>query len=349
MKTVKAYGATSSNAPLEALNIARRSLKPHDVEVDILYCGICHSDIHTARNEWGGNTQYPVVPGHEIVGVVKSVGDAVTQFSTGQTVGVGVMVDTCRTCKPCTTNLEQYCVEGLTGTYNALERDGSGMITYGGYSASIVTDENFVLHINQQENLAGVAPLLCAGITTYSPLKYAGVGKGTRVAVVGLGGLGHMAVKFAVAFGAEVTVISTSASKVAEASKLGAHHFIHAPSQDALKPYDSSFDVVLDAISADHDYTPYLNLLDLDGHLLVVGLPEHNPKVAPFALVKNRRSITGSMIGSISETQEMLDFCNEHQIFSEIEVIPAASINEAYERMIKGDIKYRFVIDMSTL
>ena len=233
MITVKAYGATESTAPLAPLNIPRRDLKPHDVHVEILYCGVCHSDIHTVRNEWSGNTKYPVVPGHEIIGIVKEVGNAVTKFHAGQTVGVGVMVDTCRTCKPCRSQLEQYCTTGITGTYNALERDGSGMITYGGYSAAIITDENYVLNIRQQENLAGVAPLLCAGITTYSPLKYAKVGPGMKVAVVGLGGLGHMAVKFAVAFGAEVTVISTSASKIAEASKLGAHHFIHASSPDA--------------------------------------------------------------------------------------------------------------------
>jgi uncharacterized zinc-type alcohol dehydrogenase-like protein len=237
----------------------------------------------------------------------------------------------------------------MTGTYNALERNGSGKRTMGGYAAEIVTDENYVLNIKEQDHLAGVAPLLCAGITTYSPLKFADVKKGTKIAVVGLGGLGHMAVKFAVAFGAEVTVISTSASKVAEAHKLGAHHFVLAKDADALKPYDSSFDVVLDAISADHDYTQYLNLLTLHGKLLVVGLPEHQPKVLPFALIKNRRSIIGSMIGSIKETQEMLDFCFEHKIYAEIEKIPMASINEAYERMIKGDIKYRFVIDMSTI
>jgi uncharacterized zinc-type alcohol dehydrogenase-like protein len=237
----------------------------------------------------------------------------------------------------------------MTGTYNALERNGSGKRTMGGYAAEIVTDEHYVLNIQEKENLAGVAPLLCAGITTYSPLKFADVKKGTKLAVVGLGGLGHMAVKFAVAFGAEVTVISTSASKVAEAHKLGAHHFVLAKDADALKPYDSSFDVVLDAISADHDYTQYLHLLSLHGKLLVVGLPEHNPKVLPFALIKNRRSIVGSMIGSIKETQEMLDFCYEHKIYAEVEKIPMSSINEAYERMIKGDIKYRFVIDMSTL
>ncbi len=348
MPTVKAYAASDSKSSIAPLSIERRALGPHDVQVEILYCGVCHSDIHTARNEWGG-TVYPVVPGHEIVGKVKGVGSAVTKFQLGQTVGVGVMVDSCRTCPNCKNNYEQYCKEGMTGTYNALERNGSGKRTMGGYSAEIVTDENYVLSVKEQDNLAGVAPLLCAGITTYSPLKFADVKKGTKVAVVGLGGLGHMAVKFAVAFGAEVTVISTSASKVAEASKLGAHHFVLAKDADALKPYDSSFDVVLDAISADHDYTQYLNLLAVHGKLMVVGLPEHNPKVSPFALIKNRRSIIGSMIGSIKETQEMLDFCHEHKIYADIEKIPMSSINEAYERMIKGDIKYRFVIDMSTI
>ena len=348
MPQVKAYAAQDSKAALAPLSIERRALNANDVQVEIHYCGVCHSDIHTARNEWGG-TVYPVVPGHEIVGIVKSIGSAVTKFKVGQTVGVGVMVDSCRVCPNCKSNFEQYCQEGMTGTYNALERNGSGKRTMGGYSAEIITDENYVLNVQEKENLAGVAPLLCAGITTYSPLKFANVKKGTKVAVVGLGGLGHMAVKFAVAFGAEVTVISTSPSKVAEANKLGAHHFILAKDADALKPYDSSFDVVLDAISADHDYTQYLNLLRLEGKLLVVGLPEHNPKVSPFALIKNRRSIVGSMIGSIKETQEMLDFCYENKIYAEIEKISIASINDAYERMIKGDIKYRFVIDMSTL
>lgn len=348
MSIVKAYAAQDSKAPLAPLSIERRALREHDVQVEILYCGVCHSDIHTARNEWGGAV-YPVVPGHEIVGKVKAVGSAVTRFAVGQTVGVGVMVDSCRTCANCKNDHEQYCEEGMTGTYNALERDGSGMRTMGGYSAEIVTDENYVLNIKESDNLAGVAPLLCAGITTYSPLKFANVQAGMRVAVVGLGGLGHMAVKFAVAFGAEVTVISTSASKVQEASKLGAHHFILAKDVNALTPYASSFDIVLDAISADHDYTQYLNLLALNGKLLVVGLPEHQPKVSPFALIKNRRSIIGSMIGSIKETQEMLDFCYEHKIFAEIETIPVSYINDAYERMIKGDIKYRFVIDMSTI
>ena len=348
MPIVKAYAANDSKSDVGPLNIERRPLGANDVQVEILYCGVCHSDIHTARNEWGG-TVYPVVPGHEIVGIVKGIGKDVTKFNIGQTVGVGVMVDSCRVCSNCKNNYEQYCKEGMTGTYNALERNGSGKRTMGGYAAEIVTDENYVLNIKEQDHLAGVAPLLCAGITTYSPLKFANVKKGTKIAVVGLGGLGHMAVKFAVAFGAEVTVISTSASKVAEAHKLGAHHFVLAKDADALKPYDSSFDVVLDAISADHDYTQYLNLLTLHGKLLVVGLPEHQPKVLPFALIKNRRSIIGSMIGSIKETQEMLDFCFEHKIYAEIEKIPMASINEAYERMIKGDIKYRFVIDMSTI
>lgn len=349
MRTVKAYGAQDSKSPISAMNISRRDLKEHDVHVEILYCGICHSDIHTARNEWGGSTIYPVVPGHEIVGKVKAIGSGVTKFKVGQTVGVGVMVDSCRTCNNCKSDYEQYCENGMTGTYNAKERDGSGMITMGGYSAEIVTDENYVLRINETENLPGVAPLLCAGITTYSPLKFADVKAGMKVAVVGLGGLGHMGVKFAVAFGAEVTVISTSESKIKEASKLGAHHFIYAKDAAAIKSVDSTFDVVLDAISADHDYTPYLNLLKLHGKLLVVGLPEHEPKVQPFSLIKNRRSIIGSGIGSIKETQEMLDFCYEKKIYADVETIDPTKINEAYERMIKGDIKYRFVIDMATL
>ena len=349
MPSVKAYGAAASTAPIAPLTIERRSIRPADVQVEILYCGVCHSDIHTARNEWGGSTVYPVVPGHEIIGKVKAVGSAVSRFKVGDTVGVGVMVDSCRTCENCTHHQEHHCVEGMTGTYNALERDGSGWRTYGGYSKEIVTDEKYVLQVKEKDNLVGVAPLLCAGITTYSPLRYAKVGPGMKVAVVGLGGLGHMAVKFAVAFGANVTVISTSPSKVQEAHSLGSHDFILAKNAGALQPYASSFDIVLDAISADHDYTPYLNLLRLDGKLLVVGLPEHQPKVLPFALIKNRRSIIGSMIGSMAETQEMLDFCFEKKIYAEVEKIDMAYINEAYERMIKGDIKYRFVIDLSTL
>ncbi|MFM7222454.1 MAG: NAD(P)-dependent alcohol dehydrogenase [Bacteroidota bacterium] len=349
MSTIQAYGAASSTSALAPLTIERRTIRPSDVQVEILYCGVCHSDIHTARNEWGGSTVYPVVPGHEIIGKVKAVGSSVSRFKVGDTVGVGVMVDSCRTCENCTQHQEHHCVEGMTGTYNALERDGSGWRTYGGYSKEIVTDEHYVLQVKEQDNLVGVAPLLCAGITTYSPLRYAKVGPGMKVAVVGLGGLGHMAVKFAVAFGAHVTVISTSASKVQEANKLGAHNFILAKDASALHPHASSFDIVLDAISADHDYTPYLNLLRLDGKLLVVGLPEHQPKVLPFALIKNRRSIIGSMIGSIAETQEMLDFCFEKKIYAEVEKTDVAYINEAYERMIKGDIQYRFVIDLSTL
>jgi uncharacterized zinc-type alcohol dehydrogenase-like protein len=348
MGNVKAYGAQDSKSALTSLVIDRRELKPNDIHIEILYCGVCHSDIHTARNEWGGS-MYPVVPGHEIVGKVKAVGSGVTKFSVGQTVGVGVMVDSCRTCKNCKDDYEQYCEEGATGTYNAKERDGSGVITMGGYSSEIVTDEKYVLRVNQTENLAAVAPLLCAGITTYSPLKFAGVKEGMKVAVVGLGGLGHMGVKFAVALGADVTVISTSPSKVKEAHSLGAHHFILASNTDALTPYASTFDVVLNCISADHDYMPYQNLLRLDGKLIVVGLPEHQPKISTWGLLKNRRSIMGSMFGGIKETQEMLDFCHEKNINADIELIPISYINEAYERMIKGDIKYRFVIDLSTL
>ena len=348
MVEVRGYAAQKAKADLTPWTFQRRTLGSHDVLVEIDYAGICHSDIHQVKEEWG-EALFPMVPGHEIAGRVKEIGSGVTKFKVGEKAGVGVFIDSCRKCENCLKGENQYCLEGMTGTYNALERNGSGKRTMGGYSAEIITDENYVLNIKEQENLAGVAPLLCAGITTYSPLKFADVKKGTKVAVVGLGGLGHMAVKFAVAFGAEVTVISTSPSKVAEANKLGAHHFILAKDADALKPYDSSFDVVLDAISADHDYTQYLNLLGLEGKLLVVGLPEHNPKVLPFALIKNRRSIVGSMIGSIKETQEMLDFCYENKIYAEIEKIPMASINDAYARMIKGDIKYRFVIDMSTL
>jgi len=348
MSNVKAYGAQDSKSALTSLVINRRDLKPNDVHIEILYCGVCHSDIHTARNEWGGSI-YPVVPGHEIVGKVKAIGSAVKTFNVGQTVGVGVMVDSCRTCKNCKDDYEQYCESGATGTYNAKERDGSGEITMGGYSSEIVTDEKYVLRVNQTENLAAVAPLLCAGITTYSPLKFAGVKAGMKVAVVGLGGLGHMGVKFAVAFGAEVSVISTSASKIKEAHNLGAHHFILASDTDALTPYASTFDIVLNCISADHDYMPYQNLLKLNGKLIVVGLPEHQPKISTWGLLKNRRSIMGSMFGGIKETQEMLDFCHEKNIIADVEIIPISYINEAYDRMIKGDIKYRFVIDLSTL
>jgi alcohol dehydrogenase (NADP+) len=347
MIQAKAIAAMDAKTPLQPWNFERRDLKADDVLVKIMYCGVCHSDIHQARNEWGGS-MYPMVPGHEIIGEVLEVGSAVTKFSKGQLVGVGVMVDSCGHCKSCNSDYEQYCVEGMTGTYNAMERDGSA-VTHGGYSSHIVTKEKFVLNISPKLDPAAAAPLLCAGITTYSPLRFAGVKPGMKVAVVGLGGLGHMGVKFAVSFGAEVTVISTSPSKKADAEKLGAKGFLISRDAEQMKQYAGYFGVILDTVSADHDYTIYLNLLDLNGKLLVVGLPEHEPKVSPFSLITNRRSVTGSMIGSIKETQEMLDYCAEHGIVSDVEVIPADYINAAYDRMVKQDVKYRFVIDCSTL
>jgi uncharacterized zinc-type alcohol dehydrogenase-like protein len=347
MIPVNSYAAMSANTPLEAYNFERRAVGPDDVQIDILFCGVCHSDLHQVKNEWGGS-QYPMVPGHEIVGTVLSVGANVTKFKVGDLAGVGVMVDSCKTCKTCAQDLEQYCEEGFVGTYNNKERN-SDKITMGGYSTKIVVDEYYTFKIAPTLPLAAVAPLLCAGITTYSPLVYAGVKKGMKVAVVGLGGLGHMGVKFAVSFGAEVTVISTSPSKEADAKKLGATHFLVSTDKEAMSKYSSYFDVVLDAISANHDYTTYLNLLGIDGKLMVVGLPIESPKVQPFSLVTNRRSVIGSCIGGMKETQEMLDYCAEHNIVSEIEVIPMQKINEAYDRMLKGDVKYRFVIDLASL
>lgn len=347
MIPVNSYAAMSSNTPLEAYNFERRAVDPDDVQIDILFCGVCHSDLHQVKNEWGGS-QYPMVPGHEIVGKVLTVGTNVTKFKVGDLAGVGVMVDSCKTCKTCTQDLEQYCEEGFVGTYNNKERN-SDKITMGGYSTKIVVDEYYTFKIAPTLPLAAVAPLLCAGITTYSPLVYAGVKKGMKVAVVGLGGLGHMGVKFAVSFGAEVTVISTSPSKEADAKKLGATHFLVSTDKEAMSKYNNYFDVILDAISANHDYTSYLNLLGIDGKLMVVGLPIESPKVQPFSLVTNRRSVIGSCIGGMKETQEMLDYCAEHNIVSEIEVIPMQKINEAYDRMLKGDVKYRFVIDLASL
>ena len=347
MIPVNSYAAMSSNTPLEAYNFERRAVGPDDVQIDILFCGVCHSDLHQVKNEWGGS-QYPMVPGHEIVGKVLTVGTNVTKFKVGDLAGVGVMVDSCKTCKTCTQDLEQYCEEGFVGTYNNKERN-SDKITMGGYSTKIVVDEYYTFKIAPTLPLAAVAPLLCAGITTYSPLVYAGVKKGMKVAVVGLGGLGHMGVKFAVSFGAEVTVISTSPSKEADAKKLGATHFLVSTDKEAMSKYNNYFDVILDAISANHDYTSYLNLLGIDGKLMVVGLPIESPKVQPFSLVTNRRSVIGSCIGGMKETQEMLDYCAKHNIVSEIEVIPMQKINEAYDRMLKGDVKYRFVIDLASL
>ena len=347
MIPVNSYAALDSNTPLVPYSFERRAVSPDDVEIDILFCGVCHSDLHQVKNEWGGS-KYPMVPGHEIVGKVISVGSNVTKFKVGDLAGVGVMVDSCKICKTCAQDLEQYCEEGFTGTYNNKERN-SDHITKGGYSTKIVVDEYYAFKISPSLPLAAVAPLLCAGITTYSPLVYAGVKKDMKVAIVGLGGLGHMGVKFAVSFGAEVTVISTSPSKEADAKKLGATHFLVSTDKEAMSKYKSYFDVILDAISANHDYTEYLNLLGIDGKLMVVGLPIESPKVQPFSLVTNRRSVIGSSIGGMKETQEMLDYCAEHNIVSDIEIIPMQKINEAYDRMLKGDVKYRFVIDLASL
>jgi len=347
MIPVKAFAAMSATTALQPFQFERRELRPHDVLVEILFSGVCHSDLHQARDEWGGSI-YPMVPGHEIVGKVIKVGSHVKKFKAGNLAGVGVMVDSCRECKPCKNFMEQYCAEGMTGTYNNYERDKVTM-AQGGYSTQIVCDERWVYHVSGKLNLAGVAPLLCAGITTYSPLKYANVKPGDKVAVAGLGGLGHMAVKFAVAMGAEVTMLSTSPSKENDARKLGAHHFVLSTDKAAMKKHQSHFDVVVDAISGNHDYEHYLKLLDLQGKLLIVGLPKDEPKVNPFELIKNRRSIIGSMIGGTVETQEMLDFCAEKNITADVEVIPMQYINEAYERMLKNDVKYRFVIDMASL
>lgn len=347
MIATKAYAAYNPTTPLAPYDFERRDVGPHDVQVEILYCGVCHSDLHQARDEWGGSI-YPMVPGHEIVGKVVKVGEHVTKFKEGDLAGVGVMVDSCRICPHCEQHLEQYCVEGMTGTYNGYERDGK-TIAQGGYSTQIVTDERWVFSISPKLDLAGVAPLLCAGITTYSPLKFAGVTKGTKIAVAGLGGLGHLGVKFAVAFGAEVTMLSTSPSKEADARKLGAHNFVLTSDKEQLKKYKGYFDVVLNTVSANHSYTTYIDLLALNGKMLVVGLPPKASEVPAGHLLTNRRSIVGSMIGGTTETQEMLDFCAEHNIVADIELIKMQDINEAYERMLKNDVKYRFVIDLASL
>jgi uncharacterized zinc-type alcohol dehydrogenase-like protein len=347
MIPVKGYAALSPTMPLQPFDFERRELRDHDVLVEILFSGVCHSDLHQVRDEWGGSI-YPMVPGHEIAGKVERVGKQVKKFKAGDLAAVGVMVDSCRHCKPCKKHMEQYCVEGMTGTYNNYERDGA-TLAQGGYSTQIVCDERWVYHISDKLELAATAPLLCAGITTYSPLKFAEVKPGDRVAVAGLGGLGHMAVKFAVAMGAEVTMLSTSPSKAADAKKLGAHHFVLSSDRDAMRKHESHFDVIVDTVSAGHHYEIYLKLLDLHGKLMVVGLPETHPGVNPFELIKNRRSITGSMIGGTVETQEMLDFCAEKNIVADVEVIPMQYINDAYERMLKQDVKYRFVIDMASL
>ncbi len=344
---INAYAAYNATDPLRAFSIHRREVGQHDVKIEILYCGVCHTDIHQAHNDWKGSV-YPMVPGHEIVGRITAVGAQVTKFKTGQFAGVGCFIDSCRKCPQCYAGLEQYCNNGMTVTYNGYERDGKTP-TYGGYSTHIVVDENYTLHISDKLPLAGVAPLLCAGITTYSPLRHWKIGKGSKVGVVGLGGLGHMAVKLANSLGAEVTLFSSSKSKQADSKRLGAHHFVHSSDPDNFKPLSNQLDLIIDTVSAPHDYAVYLNTLKIDGVMVCVGVPTDNISLPPFSLISQRRSVAGSMIGGISETQEMLDYCTEHQIVSDIEIIPIQKINEAYERMLKNDVKYRFVIDMSSL
>lgn len=345
--STKSFAAQSANSPLAPWTIERRSPKPHDVQIEILYCGVCHSDLHTARNEWHG-TIYPCVPGHEIVGKVTAVGSHVKKFKAGDIAGVGCLVDSCRECDNCKDGLEQFCSNGMVGTYNGQEKDGSGN-TYGGYSKSIVVHEDFVLHVSDKLPLEAVAPLLCAGITTYSPLRYWKIGKGHKVAVLGLGGLGHMGVKLAVSMGAEVTMLSHTASKEKDATRLGAHHFVLTSDAEQVKKVMGSFDFILDTVSADHDYNFYLSLLNTNGIMVCVGAPPSPAQVPAFNLIFGRKSIAGSLIGGIPETQEMLDYCAEHNIVSDVEVIAMRDINVAYERMLKGDVRYRFVIDMATL
>lgn len=347
MTTVKAYATQGPTSKLAPFSIERRDVGDNDVQVDIIYSGVCHSDIHEARNEWD-DSMYPMVPGHEIFGKVMKVGKNVKKFKVGDLAAVGVMVDSCRKCKQCNQYLEQYCDEGMTGTYNAFER-GTKNVTMGGYSTQIVVDQRYVYTVSNKLDPKGVAPLLCAGITTYSPLRYVGASKGHKVGIVGLGGLGHMAVKFAVSFGAEVTMLSTSKSKEADAKKLGAHNFALSTDPAQMKKLSNHFDIIVNTISADHDYETYLRLLGVNGKMVVVGLPHRTPTVSPFELVPKRRSIIGSMIGGTEETQQMLDYCAEKNIVSDVEVIPMNYINEAYERMMKNDVKYRFVIDMSSM
>jgi uncharacterized zinc-type alcohol dehydrogenase-like protein len=347
MNNTKAYAANSSTDPLGPFSFQRREVGPHDVQIDILYCGVCHSDIHQARDEWGGSI-YPMVPGHEIVGRVIKTGNHVTKFKAGDLAGVGCFVDSCRECPECKAGLEQYCDKGMSPTYNGYEQDKKTP-TYGGYSTQILVDEKYVLSVSPKLSLEGVAPLLCAGITTYSPLRHWKVGPGQRVGVLGLGGLGHMAVKLASSFGAEVTMLSTSASKEADAKRLGAERFVLTTEPEAFSKLAKNFDVIIDTVSAQHDLEPYFTTLKTDGVLVLVGLPPNPLPVSGFSLVPKRRSLVGSMIGGIPETQEMLDYCAEHGITSDVEVIPIQQINEAWERTIKGQVKYRFVIDIASL
>jgi uncharacterized zinc-type alcohol dehydrogenase-like protein len=347
MTKIKAFAAQDAESTLGPWNLERRAPGPTDIQIDILYCGVCHSDLHQIRNEWG-NSIFPMVPGHEIVGRISKVGSEVKKFKVGELAGVGCLVDSCRICENCKEGLEQYCLNGSSPTYNGLEQDKKTP-TYGGYSKMIVADQDFVLKISDKLPLQNVAPLLCAGITTYSPLRYWKVGKGHKLEVLGLGGLGHMAVKFAVSFGAEVTMLSSSPSKKEDAHKLGAHQFVLTSDPDQLKSVQGSFDFIIDTVSAPHDYNQYLGLLKTNGVLICVGAPPAPAQIFAFHLIGGRKSMAGSLIGGLPETQEMLDYCADHQIVSDVELINIQDIHQSYDRMLKGDVKYRFVIDLATL
>ena len=347
MYSTKAYAAQSAKSPLAPFSFERRDPKPTDVQIDIQFCGVCHSDLHTARGEWGG-TKYPCVPGHEIVGRVVKVGREVKKFREGEIAAVGCMVDSCQTCENCKEGLEQFCSKGATLTYNSEDKHTGGY-TFGGYSKSIVVDEQFVLRLADNLDPAASAPLLCAGITTYSPLRRWKVSKGQKVGVVGLGGLGHMGVKFASAFGAHVVLFTTSPGKTEDARRLGASEVVVSKNKDEMSKHANSFDFILDTVSADHDLNAYLALLKRDGTMTLVGAPPKPAPVSAFSLIAPRRQLAGSLIGGIPETQEMLDFCAERNITCDIEMIGIDKINEAYERMLKSDVKYRFVIDMASL
>ena len=349
MYNTAAYSAASATSPLASATIPRRDPTESDVQIEILFCGICHTDVHQVRNEWSNvmPTVYPIVPGHEIVGRVTQVGSAVSKFKPGDLAAVGCLVDSDRTCPQCTEGLEQFC-PNLTFTFNGPDKHLGG-VTYGGYSESIVVDEHFVLRVPSNLDLAGAAPLLCAGITTYSPMRHWGVTQGQKVGIVGLGGLGHMGVKFAHAFGAHVVVFTTSPSKAEDARRLGANEVVVSRNTDEMQAHAGSFDFILDTVAANHDINAYLNLLRHDGTITLVGAPETPLDVSAFSLIMGRRNFSGSLIGGIPETQEMLDFCGEHNITAEVEVIPIQKVNEAYERLLKSDVKYRFSIDMASL
>ena len=347
IKTI-GYATSSATNPLSTFKFDRRDPLPNDVQIEILYCGVCHSDLHTIRNEWN-NSVYPVVPGHEIVGRVTKVGNAVKKFKTGDLAGVGCLVDSCRNCPECLEGLEQYC-PGMVLTYNSPDKHGPGKVTYGGYSNNIVVDERFVLRVSEKLKLAEVGPLLCAGITTYSPLRHWKVSKGQKVGIVGLGGLGHMGLKFSHAFGARTVLFTTSPGKTEDAKRLGADEVVISRSSTEMKKHLGSFDFILDTVSAPHNLDAYLELLKRDGTMCLVGAPEKpHPSPAVFNLIFKRRKLGGSLIGGLPETQEMLDFCAERNITSDVEIIPIQKINEAYERMLRSDVKYRFVIDMASL